>query len=1041
MSEEGDSFDIFTSIGAIYLLNKEELKQRMAQLGLSTEGTVAALRASFSAHIKEARVRKSMQNLCEEMERLVAEREYHEDAPPTIPVSSKDSFEIESVTVYPSGSNTNGKIQQPEYTEYQYRVPELQKHQKPIYTPATYAAINDLEKMTRHPDYRDWYYPSNLPRPAVTTITSAAHTAITEFEQMTKLPEYRPLYYPDEDTQNTGPKTTMSYVPCSLPGQHKTANRIPNVETPTTSVAAQLPSHNPRANYPRTILPEGWSCDRIPMNREAEVLNVVRKWGLRFDGSGSALEFIKRIEELTESYRIQSGDMSRAIPEIFRGTALEWYRINRGGFRSWEDFHQAFLGHFLPIRFVHKLEDEISRKRQGPREKAKDFIRATQYLIHQHPTMRITDNIDRIYDRLRPEYHLYIRRKDFKTLEELTGLAEEFEFIQNESRNQTPATVPAKTNPRNPFRNTSEQFDRRPVEVYDRKTHCWKCKQRGHSQANCLRPFRKFCSFCGKDGILTRDCSCHTQDAAILSDLPKPTEPTVKTESPIPDTTEHTALKANEVETDESNHINNPCEHKELETLAIQEGNPKLEDAIPGQAETPQIEVNLDPRYFIPIVINGLQLSALIDTGATKSFINKKVRRLLKKKKVPMRDLPHSVRMANGAPVYSNEHYNVSICIGNEEVQGELTYFKQLKQDVILGMDLLNLFDFVMTIKGKEIKTLEIPQVCSKDQMCVLGGKPLSLTQQDRLNELLNRELPNFDRLPNLTNAAVHRIRLKTNEPFRQRYYPRNPAMQRIIDEEIDELLADGRIEPSNSPYSSPIVLVKKKNGTWRVCVDYRQLNEISIMDAYPLPQILAVLDKLKQANFISTIDLKQGYWQIPLEEESRPVTAFTVPGRGLFQWRVLPCGLNSSAATFQRMLDSVLGPEMDPFAFAYLDDIIVISKTFEEHLEHLKEVFKRLQAAHLRINREKCEFCKRELKYLGYVVSDQGISTDPDKISAVRELNAPRNVRELRRVLGIASWYRRFIKSFSVIATPLTQLLKKIKSGNGAHRKKQHSI
>ena len=138
----------------------------------------------------------------------------------------------------------------------------------------------------------------------------------------------------------------------------------------------------------------------------------------------------------------------------------------------------------------------------------------------------------------------------------------------------------------------------------------------------------------------------------------------------------------NEVETDESNHVNSPCEHKELESLAIQEGNPKIEDASPEQAETPQIEVNLDPRCFIPIVINGLQLSALIDTGATKSFINKKVRRLLKKKKVPMRDLPHSVRMANGAPVYSNEHYNVSICIGNEEVQGELTYFKQLKQDV-----------------------------------------------------------------------------------------------------------------------------------------------------------------------------------------------------------------------------------------------------------------------------------------------------------------------------------------------------------------------
>lgn len=158
--------------------------------------------------------------------------------------------------------------------------------------------------------------------------------------------------------------------------------------------------------------------------------------------------------------------------------------------------------------------------------------------------------------------------------------------------------------------------------------------------------------------------------------------------------------------------------------------------------------------------------------------------------------------------------------------------------------------------------------------------------------------------------------------------------MQEIIDKEINELLANDRIEPSTSPvlsvhYSAPIVLVKKKDkGKLRLCVDYRQLNKADINDAYPLPQIPAILDKLRGAKYISTLDLKQGYWQIPVALDSRQYTAFTVPGRGLFQWKVMPFGIHSAAAVFQRTLDQVITPEMDKFAIVYLDDIIVLGSS-----------------------------------------------------------------------------------------------------------------
>ena len=249
-----------------------------------------------------------------------------------------------------------------------------------------------------------------------------------------------------------------------------------------------------------------------------------------------------------------------------------------------------------------------------------------------------------------------------------------------------------------------------------------------------------------------------------------------------------------------------------------------------------------------------------------------------------------------------------------------------------------------------------------------------------------------------------------------------------MINKEVDQMLADGIIEPSESPWSSPIVLAKKKDGKYRFCIDFQKVNEVTRKDAYPLPFINAILDKLRRARFISSIDLKHGYWQIPLTAASRPITAFTIPSRGLFQFRVMPFGLHSAPATFQRLMDRIIGPELEPYCFVYLDDIIVLGESFEHHLDMLKEVFSRLRAANLRVrvNPEKCVFARKSLVYLGHVVTEEGIHTDPNKVTAITGLEPPNTVRRLRRFLGMASWYRRFVPQFSQIAAPLNRLLKK---------------
>lgn len=430
-----------------------------------------------------------------------------------------------------------------------------------------------------------------------------------------------------------------------------------------------------------------------------------------------------------------------------------------------------------------------------------------------------------------------------------------------------------------------------------------------------------------------------------------------------------------------------------------------------------------DNRPYINVNIFDEVISALFDSGANTTIIGKSGLYLINKYDlyINKRHSFVSLRTADGSSQSILGTVDLPI-----SVDGVTKYLTALVSDSVtpcltLGVDFCYLFGIKTDFSTDSFSIL----ASLNSALAIRSADDLDSVQQQQLAGIINlfRELdrPELGR----TTKVLHKIDTGDVEPLKQRYYPLSPAMLEHVNREVDEMLSLGIIRESSSPWNSPLVMVKKKSGEFRVCFDAKKLNKVTKKDAYPLPFLTDILDRLRDARYLTSIDLKKAFWQIPLHPDSCEKTAFTVPRRGLFEYVVMPMGISNAPSTLQRLMDSILGHVLGQSVFVYLDDIIVVSSTFKEHISILTEVYSRLKEANLTINLNKCEFCKPSLTYLGYVVDKDGLHTDPQKVSTIVNYPQPKTVTEIKRFLGMASWYRRFVNDFSTIVAPISDLTK----------------
>eukprot|EP00253_Pinus_taeda_P018433 PITA_18433 len=455
--------------------------------------------------------------------------------------------------------------------------------------------------------------------------------------------------------------------------------------------------------------------------------------------------------------------------------------------------------------------------------------------------------------------------------------------------------------------------------------------------------------------------------------------------------------------------------------------------------------------------ISNLSIAVLIDPGATLSYVSPKVVEHCKLSSERFKN-PWLVQLATGAKrrVLAKIN-NCSLSIAGQPITTDLYVLPLGSYDILIGMDLLEKHWSLVNCKTKtiyykddlgqqqelqgikhhvQIRPITASQLakCLRKKCQIYAIQVGYANQKDKMSALGN--IPVVQEFVDVFPEEVPGLPPKRDIDFTIELIPgaapvsRAPYRMSVLEltelkMQLQELLDKQYIRPSVSPWGAPVLFVKKKDGTLRMCIDYRQLNKLTVKNKYPLPRIDELFDQVKGAKVFSKIDLRSGYHQIRIKDEDIAKTAFRTR-YGHYEFVVLPFGLTNAPATFMCMMNSVFHHFLDKFVLIFIDDILIYSRSQEEHEKHLRMVLQTLREHQLYAKFSKCDFFKEEIQYLGHVITKEGIAVDPEKIKTIMEWPIPKDVADIRSFMGLAGYYRRFVEGFSRIAYPITSLQKK---------------
>lgn len=428
-----------------------------------------------------------------------------------------------------------------------------------------------------------------------------------------------------------------------------------------------------------------------------------------------------------------------------------------------------------------------------------------------------------------------------------------------------------------------------------------------------------------------------------------------------------------------------------------------------------------DNRPYVKINIHNIDYEALLDTGATISVIGKAMEDLWNQISNIALSCQVNVKMPNGDTFKNQPTKLIPIKFEGVEKLIKVAYVPAVTQPLIMGIEFFHLFNLDIVKKSALIEEI----VCQLD--CPQKEESIQLPQnlKKKLEKIVNKFPFDDNKSLGCQTLIRHKIETETSPPIIQHQYNYNSKVLEKVHEVIDDWIAQGVIEKSTSAWRNPIVVVKKNDGNIRVCLDARKLNSITKRDRFLTPNVFEALNSIpSDAKIFGRLDKNQAFLQTMLAEEDKEKTAFFVKGKGLFHFVRMPFGLANAPATQTRLMMEIFG-DLEPYVLVYFDDIIVMGKNYEHYFKLLEIVAERLKKYNLTVSRDKMNLSLKSIKILGHIVSKDGIRVDETKTDAINKWPVPTNKREVQRFIGMCNWYRRHIKDFSRIASPLTERLK----------------